>query len=94
MDEGRKRTLLIAASILASRRLAQLDGKNRTEYALAYKTCIENAIVDAENLPPNGLSLARTQRPRLLDQFILSFRAQRACPLLEGNLHLARSAPT
>lgn len=50
MDEGRKRTLLIAASILAARRLAQLDGKNPTAYALAYKTCIENAIADAEKI--------------------------------------------
>lgn len=50
MDEGRKRTLLIAASSLASRRLAILEGKNRTEYALAYRTCIENAIVDAEKI--------------------------------------------
>ena len=27
MDEGRKRTLLIAASILAARKLAQWDGR-------------------------------------------------------------------
>ncbi len=29
MDEGRKRVLLIAAAILAARKLAQYDGGNR-----------------------------------------------------------------
>lgn len=44
MDEGRKRVLLIAATILASRRLAQLDGKPSP----AFVACISDAVSDAE----------------------------------------------
>jgi hypothetical protein len=50
MSEGRKRVLLIASSILAARRLAELDGKKPTAYAVAYETCISNAIADAEKI--------------------------------------------
>ena len=39
MDEGRKRTILIAASILVSRRYAQLEGKP--------SPALDAAIVDA-----------------------------------------------
>ena len=39
MDEGRKRVLLIAASILAARKLAQWDGRP--------SPALENAIADA-----------------------------------------------
>ena len=40
MDEGRKRVLLIAASILAARKLAQFDGGKRVPATIS-------AIVDA-----------------------------------------------
>ena len=46
MDEGRKRVLLIAASILAARRLAMLDGKSSP----ALDACIANAIQTAERI--------------------------------------------
>lgn len=46
MDEGRKRALLIAASIIAARRLAQLDFKP----CPAYEAAIGNAIVAAEKI--------------------------------------------
>jgi hypothetical protein len=46
MDEGRKRVLLIAASILAARRLAQLEFKP----CPAYDSVIANAIVAAEKI--------------------------------------------
>jgi hypothetical protein len=39
MDEGRKRTILIAASILVSRKYDQLDGKS--------SPALESAIADA-----------------------------------------------
>jgi hypothetical protein len=35
MDEGRKRVLLIAASILAARKLAQFDGGKRVPATVA-----------------------------------------------------------
>jgi len=35
VDEGRKRTLLIAASILAARKLAQYDGGKRVPATVA-----------------------------------------------------------
>jgi hypothetical protein len=44
MDEGRKRVLLIAATILASRRLTQLDGKPSP----AFVSCISEAVSNAE----------------------------------------------
>jgi hypothetical protein len=46
MDEGRKRVLLIAASILAARRLALLDFK----HCPAYEAAIGNAIAAAEKI--------------------------------------------
>jgi len=46
VDGGRKRVLLIAASILAARRLAQLDRKP----SLAREACIADAISDAEHI--------------------------------------------
>ena len=46
MDEGRKRVVLIAASILAARRLAQLDRKPSP----AIESCIADAISDAEKI--------------------------------------------
>lgn len=46
MDEGRKRTLLIAACILAARRLAQLDGKPSP----ALESCIADSIRMAEKI--------------------------------------------
>ena len=46
MDEGRKRALLIAASIIAARRLAQLDFKPSP----AYEVVLANAITAAEKL--------------------------------------------
>ena len=46
VDEGRKRVLLIAASILAARRLAQLDRKPSP----AIESCIADAISDAEKI--------------------------------------------
>jgi hypothetical protein len=48
MDEGRKRVLLIAASILAARRLANWDGKP--------SPALENAIIDAITLAERILS--------------------------------------
>ena len=46
MDEGRKRVLLIAASILAARKLAQTDGRRSP----AYEAAIADAIVTAERV--------------------------------------------
>ena len=46
MDEGRKRVLLIAASILAARRLAQWDGKPSP----ALECAIADAIALAERI--------------------------------------------
>ena len=47
MDETRKRTLLIAASILAARRLAQLDGVRRSPASI---TAIGDAVHWAEEI--------------------------------------------
>ena len=46
VDEGRKRVLMIVASILAARRLAQLEFKP----CPAYEAVIGNAIVAAEKI--------------------------------------------
>jgi hypothetical protein len=46
VDEGRKRVLLIAAAIIASRRLAQLDFKP----CPAYSSAIADAITAAEHI--------------------------------------------
>jgi len=47
MDEGRKRVLLIAASILAARKLAQYDGGKRVPATVA---AIADAIEWAERI--------------------------------------------
>jgi hypothetical protein len=47
MDEGRKRVLLIAASILAARKLAQFDGGRRVPATI---TAIEDAVRWAEQI--------------------------------------------
>jgi len=47
MDEGRKRVLLIAASILAARKLAQYDGGKRVP---ATMSAISDAIRWAEEM--------------------------------------------
>jgi hypothetical protein len=47
MDEGRKRVLLIAASILAARKLAPYDGGKRVPATL---TAISDAVRWAEEL--------------------------------------------
>jgi hypothetical protein len=47
MDEGRKRVLLIAASILAARKLAQTPAEPRSP---AYQATIYDAIVTAERI--------------------------------------------
>jgi hypothetical protein len=47
MDEGRKRVLLIAASILAARQLAQYDGGRRVPATVA---AISDAVRWAEEL--------------------------------------------
>jgi hypothetical protein len=47
MDEGRKRVLLIAASILAARKLAQIPAETRSP---AYQATIYDAIVTAERI--------------------------------------------
>jgi hypothetical protein len=47
MDEGRKRVLLIAASILASRRLAQLEPERRTPASI---TAIGDSLRWAEEI--------------------------------------------
>ena len=46
MDEGRKRVLLIAASILAARKLASWDGK-RSPF---FEAAIADAIMIAERI--------------------------------------------
>ena len=46
MDEGRKRTLLIAASILAARKLAQWDGRPSP----ALECAIADSITLAEKI--------------------------------------------
>jgi hypothetical protein len=46
MDEGRKRVLLIAASILAARKLADWDGRPSP----AFESAIANAITMAERI--------------------------------------------
>jgi hypothetical protein len=47
VDEGRKRVLLIAASILAARKLAQYDGGARVPATI---TAIEDAVRWAEEI--------------------------------------------
>ena len=47
MDEGRKRVLLIAASILAARKLAQYDGGNKVPATIC---AISDAIRWAEQI--------------------------------------------
>jgi hypothetical protein len=47
MDEGRKRVLLIAAAILAARKLAQFDGGKRVPATIS---AISDAIRWAEEL--------------------------------------------
>jgi hypothetical protein len=47
VDEGRKRVLLIAASILAARKLSQLES---TRPSLAQVSAINDAIVFAERI--------------------------------------------
>jgi hypothetical protein len=47
MDEGRKRVLLIAASILAARKLAQYDGGARVPATIM---AIEDAVRWAEQI--------------------------------------------
>ena len=47
MDEGRKRVLLIAASILAARKLAQFDGRRKVP---ATMTAIADAVRWAEEI--------------------------------------------
>lgn len=47
MDEGRKRVLLIAASILAARKLAQFDGGKRVP---ATVSAISDAVRWAEEI--------------------------------------------
>jgi hypothetical protein len=47
VDEGRKRVLLIAASILAARKLAQYDGAKRVP---ATVSAIDDAIRWAEHI--------------------------------------------
>jgi hypothetical protein len=47
MDEGRKRVLLIAASILAARKLAQFDGGARVPATIM---AIEDAVRWAEQI--------------------------------------------
>jgi transposase len=46
MDEGRKRTILIAAAILAARKLAQLGPRPSP----AIESCISDAITIAEKI--------------------------------------------
>jgi hypothetical protein len=46
MDEGRKRVILISASILAARKLANWDGRPSPMFECA----IENAIITAEKI--------------------------------------------
>ena len=46
MDEGRKRVLLIAASILAARRLANWDGRPSP----AFEAAVSDAITIAERI--------------------------------------------
>jgi hypothetical protein len=66
MDEGRKRVLLIAASILAARRLAQWDGRPSpaSESAIADPTATAERImskIDARwpSTERQGLTYAR-----------------------------------
>jgi len=47
MDEGRKRVLLIAAAILAARKLAQYEGSARVPATIM---AVENAIQSAEEI--------------------------------------------
>jgi len=47
MNEGRKRTLLIAAAILAARKLAQYEGGARVPATIM---AVENAIQSAEEI--------------------------------------------
>jgi hypothetical protein len=47
MDEGRKRVILIAACILAARKLSQRDGKNSpaSEYAISEAIALAERIM-------------------------------------------------
>jgi hypothetical protein len=53
MDEGRKRVLLIAASILAARKLAQFEGGKKVPATVS-------AIGDAVRLAHSSLRVVRT----------------------------------
>jgi hypothetical protein len=46
VDEGRKRTLVIAAAIIAARNLAQINFK----HCPAYESAISNAVLAAEKI--------------------------------------------
>jgi hypothetical protein len=59
MDEGRKRTLLIAACILAARKLAQWDGRPSP----ALESCIADAIIMAEKIMRKIDSRWPTEKP-------------------------------
>lgn len=74
MDEGRKRVLLIAASILAARKLAQVDGPKRVPATI---TAISDALHWAEEImkeidrrwppqrsSPNGTKFSRAEDRR------------------------------
>ena len=60
VDEGRKRVLLIAASILAARKLAQFDGGKRVP---ATVSAIADAVRWAYYKSGNLLFSARTNDP-------------------------------
>jgi hypothetical protein len=49
VDEGRKRVLLIAASILAARKLAQLDGPRQLNSPAA-ESAMSDAVMLAERI--------------------------------------------
>ena len=60
VDEGRKRVLLIAATILAVRSLAQWDGRPSP----AVDVCIANALATAERIMAKIDRLWPTSQPR------------------------------
>ena len=78
MDEGRKRVLLIAASILAARKLAQYDGGKRVPATMC---AIADAVKWAEEIDEHWpvkrklASLVRTKN-MLLDLYRLPARSR------------------
>ena len=63
MDEGRKRVLLIAAAILAARKLSQYSGNDRVRATI---TAIDDAVRWAERI-------MQTNRQAMAEQLVIVY---------------------